>query len=303
MNLVMSVTVYIDVLFLSNWVINSAIVFCAGVVFRDRLRMFKILLGGASLAAYSVIMFFPHTRLLYTALGKILCTALFVIVYYRPKNFIEFFRQMAVFLALSLVICGAAYALAAKMGGIVSNGVLYFDMSINKLLIAVGILLLLVKLGTVYCRSLSKNIVNLTISADGQKIHAKTLIDTGCEVKEPISGMPVVLISGKGFMSGIPIALSTVTSDNIVYARKADRIDCSGAFGIKNCLIAFIDTEFSNDGLYNAVASPEAFYIKHKKFNFRRIENETTHTEESHKADLPETYTETEKQGSLHRRQ
>ncbi len=266
-------TVYIDALFLTNMILNSVIVLCAEMAFRDRIRALKTIAGGAALALYSVVMFFPHTRLLYTALGKIFCTALFTLVYFRPSAVSEWIRRTAAFFALSLIICGAAFAAAAGLlkGGTVSNGVPYFDIDFKKLLLAAGFAFIVIKAAAdMFSRNLSRCCVDLTVTADGRETSVKALIDTGCEAREPISGKPVVIIRGKSFESGIPVAVSTVTSSGIIYAKKAERIECSDRnFGIDadRCLIAFVDAKLSGSGLYGAVAPPEAFYIKRERLN------------------------------------
>lgn len=264
-------TVYLDVLFLSNTILNSIIVLCCEMAFRDRIRAFKTISGGAALALYSVIIFFPRARLLFTVIGKTLCTALFVLVYFRPLTVSEWFRRTTAFFALSLVVCGAAFALAAGLfeGGTVSNGVPYFEIDLKKLLIAAGASLILIKvIAAAFARNLSRRTVNMTIAADGREISVKALVDTGCEAREPMSGKPIVIISGKSFESGVPVAVGTVTSGGIIYARKADRVECRDrelGTDKDRCLIAFVDAKLSGSGSYNAVAPPEAFYIKRKK--------------------------------------
>ncbi len=264
-------TVYIDVLFLSNWIINSIIVCCAGALFRDGAGSLKIIIGGALLSLYSVIMFFPHTHLLYTVSGKLLCTALFVLVYYRPQNLWDLLKKSAAFLTLSLILCGVSFVFAACVfkSGTVSNGVPYFDIDLKGLLAAAAVSFVIIKLTSdIFIRNLSRSIVKLDVCLNGRITQINALIDTGCELRERITGKPVLLISGQRELSGgIPIALSTVASGKIIYAVSADRIKCRdkkfGVYG--NCLVSFINTEFSYDGLYNAIAPPDAFYIKHKK--------------------------------------
>ncbi len=263
-------TVYIDLLFLSNLIINSMLVLWSGIIFRERMTAARALMGGAILSCYSVIMFFPRAGPLLTVSGKILCTALFVLLFYRPKTPIALIRRTAVFFALSLIVCGAAFAAAACLPGtVISNGVPCFDLSLKKLLTASAAAFVMIKLtADIYTRNLSRGIVCMTIFSGGKKTRARVLIDTGCELFEPLGGRPVLLIRGKPFKSGVPIALGTVTGGGVVFAKKADGIICRDKeFGIDagRCLVAFTEAEFTGDGLYNGVAPPEAFYFKHKK--------------------------------------
>lgn len=270
--------IYIDVLFFSNMLINSIIIFCSGLVMRERVRPFKIAVGGAVAALYSVIMFFPRTYLLFTLAGKVLFTVLFVMIYFRCGSIRELIKALAVFFGVSLIFSGFAYLSAYRMNGAVSNGVPYFNISLKRLFISIAIAFIIIKIFISVCiRQHEVDIQEAKIKINDKIINAKILSDTGCELKEPISGKPVILVSGKLRLSGGRLVyMKTVTDSGFIYVHKADEITCAcGKYGIdkNSCYIGFVDVKFSSDNLYNAVAPPEVFFKKNKNFKYRGIFN------------------------------
>lgn len=270
--------IYIDVLFFSNMLINSIIIFCSGLVMRERLRLIKIIAGGAVSALYSVIMFFPHTYILFTLAGKILFTTLFVMIFFRCGNIKALIKRLAVFFAVSLIFCGFSYFFVYQMNGVISNGVPYLNMSLKWLLISILIAFIIIKIFISSClRRHDIDIQEAAIKIKGNLINVKILSDTGCELKEPISGKPVILVSGKLRLSGGRLVyMNTVTDSGYTYVHKADEITCAGSkyrIDKNNCYIGFVDTKFSSDNLYNAVAPPEVFFEKNKYYKYRGIFN------------------------------
>ncbi len=64
-------TIYIDVLFLSNLLINTAIIFCTSVITKSGAKLMRIVIGGVISAIYSVTAFFSLIQSFYIpSLGK-----------------------------------------------------------------------------------------------------------------------------------------------------------------------------------------------------------------------------------------
>lgn len=261
-------TIYIDVLFLSNLLINTAIIFCTSVITKSGAKLMRIVIGGVISAIYSVTAFFPHTELLYTVIGKISFSILFIIVFYKCKRVSELVKKLAVFFGVSFLTCGLSCIAVFQFSGFVSNGVPYFDVNLKLLAASTILTVILIKIYiSVFQRNFSKDkiIHEVEFTVQGQKINAKILLDTGCELKEPISGKPVILVNHDFFGESQRFVNFKTASDGCgeyipIYSPENLVNKSQGDLRLNNDFyVGFIKNSFSDDGLYNGVAPPEAF--------------------------------------------
>lgn len=260
-------TIYLDVLFLTNMLINTIIIFYTGAITNSGTKLSATLAGGAVSALYSVIAFFPHTEILYTLVGRISFSVLFVMIFFKCRRISALLYKMAVFFTVSLIVCGTACALMfwSRVQSTISNGVLYFDITLPQLMVSCGIAVAFIKIFIkVSDRMLGRKsiISDIKITVRGREFSEKILLDTGCELKEPLSGKPVILVCGEpGFKTGRLIKLTGVGGTEYAALFKPDKIinRSNNNLDIQDVYIGFVNHRFSNDGLYTGVAPPDAF--------------------------------------------
>lgn len=296
----MTFTVYIDVLFFVNFIINSLLIICTGFMLRFRASIIRIAVGSIISAMYSVLMFFPAVHILYTVSGRIIFTVLFVMVYFKKYKPIDLVKAVAAFVITSLIFFGFIYIYSSWriMGGVkaadwlFSNGVPYADINIKMLLFTSALsylsAFLYIKIAD---RNMSRKriIYDAEIIIDGRAFCSKILCDTGCELVEPLSGKPVILIGSENSINNSTISpfpdtdkksnryvtASTISDDNHEPIRLYKPDDVNIRFAdvqadAKRCYVGFVNKVFSSDGLYNGVANPDVFKEKIAKINFWR---------------------------------
>lgn len=281
-------TVYIDVLFAVNFIINLFLLLCTGFILRFRASILRLICGALISALYSVLMFFPAVHIMYTLFGRAAFTILLVMLFYKKRRPFEIIKAVLAFVTVSFIFFGFIYAYSACFGGggiLISNGVVYADISVIKLLIAAAAAVAVAKCFIALSdRNMSRRkiIYDAEVTILGKTENIKILCDTGCELTEPLSGQPVILISesfkpsdlGEGERyTGVKTAMSSIAetvplhrAQKIVLKSDTTAIDC------KKCYIGYTEG-FSPDGLYDAIAGPDAFYetdINNKKISFGR---------------------------------
>ncbi len=291
----MTFTIYIDVLFFINFVINSMLITCTGAMLRFRTSIVRIAVGSVISALYSVLMFFPAAHVLYTISGRIIFTILFVMLYFKKYKTKELIKAGLAFVCTSLIFFGFIYIYSAWKNSIgskaecfFSNGVLYADINIKTLLFA-SILSYII--AYIYIKIADRNMSRSKIIYDIEFLIGETgfcskiLCDTGCEIVEPLSGKPVILVGCSDFQKldnlkdterGIRyINVSTVSGDSLKPIRlyKPDAVNIRFKdvhVDAQRCYIGFVCKSFTQDGLYNGVANPDVFDEEKIKYNFRR---------------------------------
>ena len=200
----MSVTVYVDVLFLINFIINTSIIYIASLLLCKKIHTIRLLSAGTILALYSCIIFFPDLSFLFTIISKILILSLCTLIAFPSKSLKQITKNtLTVF--LSYGICGGTmYALifltdfGYKTGASISNGEVYLNLSTASLLIgfSVCIIFSLVFL-KIFRQSRIKEaqLYNVSLIHSGKTVEFTVFGDTGCRVTD--GSNPVMIIDDK----------------------------------------------------------------------------------------------------------
>ncbi len=190
--------VYIDVLFLLNLVVDYFILLAVSALFHRRDKRWRLLLAAALGALYASLLFFPQLGFLYTAGLKLVFSAAVVAAAFRFGGWRGFLKLLLVFYAVSMLFAGVLYAVQlffAPPGLMVRNGVGYLALS-PLLLIGSGAacyiaLSLFARL--FHRRVHGEDLFDAQITAGGKTAHVAALMDTGNDLRDPISGLPVVI--------------------------------------------------------------------------------------------------------------
>lgn len=196
----MTYSVYIDILFFVNFMINTVILMASAALMKIKYSPARILLGAALGAVYACVIFFPKLGFLYTlgaraAVAAAICTAAFA-----PKSVRQCVKQAAVFYATTAVFGLVTLALlyftdiGIKLGGVISNGVFYFNIPLRFLLVSCALSYAAI---TLVQRFLKKSGVRsfapVTLVVGTKSVELNALIDTGNLLKDPLSGKSVMI--------------------------------------------------------------------------------------------------------------
>ena len=194
--------VYIDVLFAINFVGNFMILWVTSRILRLGTKEGWLALGAGVGALYAVFIFFPSFRVVYTVLAKFLFSMLLVALTYRIRGAKLYIKALAVFYLVTFVFGGSALSLfyftgaGMRMGAVVRNGVLYFEMPWKLLMIAFFITYPLIRLfsGVVSGR-MGREKTYFTVRVErGEKTAVLcALLDTGNHLRDPLTDAPVMV--------------------------------------------------------------------------------------------------------------
>lgn len=293
--------VYIDVLFILNFLIDFILLYTTSFVCKSGAKLWRLTLGAVIGAVYSCLMFFPRVALLMTIAGKLLFTAGMVAVSlncWKPRRF---FRAYAVFWIVSAAFGGMVFALffltnaGARLGAVVSNGEFYMQIGAEMLFTAVLLSYAGVFAFTRLCRrnfSKDKIILPLRLTLGSRSVKIRALIDTGCELCDPLDGRPVMI----AWQGAVERLFSKETKQQLSQYRRAEEQkispaeiewsfdgirflpfssvgtvqgllpsvrldsvqDMSGKYRLENdCFMGILSFPLSEEGIYDAVLNPD----------------------------------------------
>ena len=108
--------IYADVVFLTNWLADGAILLTAARIGRQRPSPARVALASALGAAYAAAVFAADVPFLYGFAAKAAVAALMVTVAFGFGHPLRWTRQLAVFLAVSFAVTGGVVGLAFLLG-------------------------------------------------------------------------------------------------------------------------------------------------------------------------------------------
>ena len=207
-------TIYVDILFLINFIINYLILFCSAHMSGARIRRLRILLGAFFGAAYGVAVFFRELSFLGSFIFKIIMAFVMTACAFGFFDIRKLFRMTLVFYLISFAFGGIVFALyLLGAGGLceVRNDIYYIHVPLKVLLISAGAAYLL--LSIVFYRSTSekkRRFCNITVEHEGRKSEFTALYDPGNTLTDPLTNAPVVICDYSAVREALPESVRSV---------------------------------------------------------------------------------------------
>ena len=192
--------VYIDALFLLNFVVDYLLLLCAGRLAGEVLHRGRLALGAALAGAYAAAVFLPGMGFLLHPLCKLAAAVLALLIGYGGSR--RLLRVTLVFFAVSAAFAGGILALEL-LGGrglTLENGVFSSAMDLRLILLsAAGCYVVITLLFQRSARHTAarQEVVPAVVTLDGRRVALTALVDTGNTLTDPATGRPVMVAEGE----------------------------------------------------------------------------------------------------------
>lgn len=193
-------TIYLDVIFLENIVINYIILYVTGSISKSKIKQKKILLGALIGAIYSIIYYLLKLKIYSSFIIKIILSIVIIYVAFDSNNFKDLLKKVLLFYLSSFVFGGAAIAIIYMVNFqniTIQNGVLVGSYTIKTILIGIVVayFTILIAFKIIKTKISKKDLIcDISVRLNNKNIKTKVLIDTGNLLKEPITNLPVIVI-------------------------------------------------------------------------------------------------------------
>ncbi len=219
--------VYIDLLFLLNFIANYLLLLGTGRIAGSILNRWRIALGAATGALYAVLLFVPELRWLGLWPCKILSGIAMPLIAFWAERFL--FRNIIFFFCASAGLAGLVLG-AELLGGAgltIQNGVLYSDFDLRLLLLLFMLSYFIMSLlfrrrG----RHSTREMTSLKIQIAGEAVQLTALLDSGHTLTDPATNRPVVVVNAGCFAWCLP--------DQVNLHQPVEAIKCCREFGLQS---------------------------------------------------------------------
>lgn len=212
-------TVFLDIILIYNFLIDGLLLWSTAYILKLRPKWYRLAAGAALGASYTIVIFFPTLSMIFTFLSKLLLSILMVLCVFGFHRIAVFFRRLLIFYLVAFILggglLGTHYFLQSEseiLSGIMvthSGGV---GTPITWSFIAIGFPVLWVLSGKGLKQIKEGNrraalYMQVEVEMKGQIVSCTGLLDTGNQLFEPITRIPVTIIDVTLFREHLPQTL------------------------------------------------------------------------------------------------
>ena len=193
-------TIYLDVVIIENLIMNSIIIYATAIITKSKIKHIRILISSLIGAIYSVLSYISNLAIFSNLFTKILISIIMVYIAFNPKDIKALGKITLLFYLTSFVFGGVAFAMIyiiKPQNILMKDGLFLGTYPLKTIFIGaiVASIILITGFKVVKSKFSKKDMFcNINIKIKGKEKKIKVMVDTGNLLKDPISGMPVIVI-------------------------------------------------------------------------------------------------------------
>ena len=193
-------TIYIDVVFLENLVMNSIILIASGIILKKKLKWIRILLASSLGAIYTIIGYISVLEIYSNLILKVILSILIIYIAFNPQTVKQLWKDLLIFYLTSFVFGGVAFALiyvVKPQDILMKNGLFLGTYPLKTVLLAaiVAFIIIIAAFAIVKTKFSKKDMFcDVEVELNNKIIKTRAMIDTGNLLKEPITNTPVIVL-------------------------------------------------------------------------------------------------------------
>lgn len=262
--------VYVDIVIVENLVINFFLLLVTMQIMSIKVKYRRIFLSSSIGAIYTLSLFFSQTSFLTTFLGKLLFALLMIYIILKDKGIVTTIKGLLIFYLVSFTFCGILFMFALTQNGYdITKAFTLQSYSIKYLLFGGMVIYITMSRIIFYVKDrmvISNLIYDLEININDEVTKIKGFLDTGNELVEPVTTLPVIIVEKTNFLNvninkeeqfSIPYKVVNGDKGSIkgVKAKEVKLVKKDGQVLSKEAIICFCEGTLSASGDYNALLS------------------------------------------------
>lgn len=192
--------VYIDIIIIENLVMNYIILYATGIISKNKIYYFRILIASLIGAIYSISQYISNLNIYSNWILKIILAIIMVFISFNPQNIKKMCKLLILFYLTTFTFGGVAtyliYVLRPE-NVIIRNGMFVGTYVLKVIFIGaiIGTIILMISFKIVKNKITKKDMIcKVKITLNQKEKILDAIVDTGNMLKEPITGNPVVVV-------------------------------------------------------------------------------------------------------------
>lgn len=104
-------TIYLDIVFAENLIMNYIILFATGLICKEKTKQMRIVISSIIGSIYSVAYYITEITLYVTIIAKILLSIVMIYIAFGSRNLKKTFKSLVIFYLTSFAFGGCAFAI------------------------------------------------------------------------------------------------------------------------------------------------------------------------------------------------
>lgn len=194
------ITIYIDIIFLENLIMNSIILYATAIILKIRPKIVRVVASSVIGSIYAIITYVTEIEIYTFAILKTILAVIMIYVAFNPQNVKKMLKQIAIFYLTSFVFGGVTLYLIYYIKPqdiLIKNGIFVGEYVLKVILLGAIVAFVTIKI----CFKIIKTKMSpkdmyckIKVKLNEKIVEARAMIDTGNLVKEPITNIPVVIV-------------------------------------------------------------------------------------------------------------
>lgn len=194
------ITIYIDVIFLENLIMNSIILYATAIILKIKPKTIRVIASSAIGSIYAIITYVTGIQIYTSLILKAILAIIMVYVAFNPQSIKKMWKQVLIFYFTSFVFGGVTLYLIYYIKPqevFMKNGVFVGEYILKVIMLGAIVAFAVIKISLkiiktkinpkdMYCK--------IKIKLNEKTVETKAMIDTGNLAKEPITNTPVVIV-------------------------------------------------------------------------------------------------------------
>lgn len=206
--------IYLDVLLLVNFLTAYFLLLAAGVLSGQRAAFGRMLLGSSVAALSALVLFVPEQTYGIQLLYKVGTALLITGVTFGAANKVRWVTAACWYAAMNITLAGLALLVILRTEtNLLQTGNLTVYLRVSPLLLVglsgVGCLAVEAAVRVLERRKPVRESVGIELELANTPIHLRAVLDTGCHLKDPITCLPVLVVSYPDAKSRLPESVRT----------------------------------------------------------------------------------------------
>jgi stage II sporulation protein GA (sporulation sigma-E factor processing peptidase) len=194
--------IYLDVLLFQNFFVNIFLLTITLQTIKKRTSIIRLFMGAFVGSLYVIPMLFPKYGYLSSTPFKMIMALLMVFIAVNEKNIIFLLKSTVIFIFYTMLLGGVAFYSALSENPQLDPNTTVYSFSAKNTYIAIMIIYVAIQRIISYVkdrRKLDSFIYSIEINTMEIKTSLKAFLDTGNELREPATNLPVIIIEKEYF--------------------------------------------------------------------------------------------------------
>ncbi|MCY6372332.1 sigma-E processing peptidase SpoIIGA [Clostridium ganghwense] len=187
--------VYLDIFLIENFIVNLFLLYVTTQTLKIRTKMLNNILAAMVGSGYAVIAIYTKFNYLSFIPIKFIVAVIMILILFRKKDFLFNIKATIIFILYSMLLAGLCIFIEFNKS--VSISMRFNGFSYKILLSSLMIIYVVVHRILVYVKdrkSVMRLIYDVDIVTDKVEKKVKAFLDTGNELREPITNLPVMIV-------------------------------------------------------------------------------------------------------------